>query len=579
MPTFFRDVSAPEDSAELICMIVYGDPSYRQSFSKLLRDFQNDFGDASALSLDELRRTLVRAGQIEQAAFDACLSNEVLSYTMELTDRVASSFFAAWQSGFSQRVQWPECGSVMPVDEVLIKMPEGFSFYALFPESYFAAAAKWMEDHLDRRDLDSILVIGIRSIGTTLSALVAAALKYAGWQVHRGTVRPYGHPFDRKVKIPADFLAKANWFIVADEGPGLSGSSMASVASALDIAEERISFFPGHRNDPGSKASSEARRRWAVTRRYVASEAEHSWSHEPVLELLKHETEELLASPVVRVEDLSHGKWRAVCSVDVAVPSHFERPKLKMTTTSGRSILWKFSGFTTDPTTQAKETCWTSPILKINSGYAATEWREGSPMSPCDATPLRMREVGRYLTSVAGPPQSLRDATDAQDRLKSMAHANIEEVFGTDAARKVGRTFQVLPLNETRTYRDGRMASYEWILRAEGSMSKVDWFGNVFDHTIVGPQSILWDIAGAMIEWDVQGECEAALLEPLTSGGFETSPENLLIYSIAYCAFKMGQFSFCASISPPEEQPRSQREESRLRNKLAELIERCSHDN
>lgn len=76
-------------------------------------------------------------------------------------------------------------------------------------------------------------MIGLRSIGTSLSAVVAATLQQSGIEVlPRVTVRPTGHPFARKVEcLVVRPAAKA--FIIVDEGPVLSGSSMVSVAEVL----------------------------------------------------------------------------------------------------------------------------------------------------------------------------------------------------------------------------------------------------------------------------------------------------------------------------------------------------------
>jgi hypothetical protein len=63
---------------------------------------------------------------------------------------------------------------------VVTRVPEGFACSALYPEQYAAAAVAWLDGRPGRA-----LVIGLRSIGTTLSAIVAAVLERAGWQVGR----------------------------------------------------------------------------------------------------------------------------------------------------------------------------------------------------------------------------------------------------------------------------------------------------------------------------------------------------------------------------------------------------------
>src|SRR5439155_1648104 len=110
-----------------------------------------------------------------------------------------------------------------------VKVPEGFAFYALFPEQYCASFVKWIADHCSACPKRAV-VAGIRSIGTTLSALGSAALTALGWEAGRITIRPTGHPFQRRVEMkPAD-LSRTSSALIVDEGPGLSGSSMVAVA-------------------------------------------------------------------------------------------------------------------------------------------------------------------------------------------------------------------------------------------------------------------------------------------------------------------------------------------------------------
>src|SRR5215213_4352275 len=105
---------------------------------------------------------------------------------------------------------------------------EGYAFYAVYPQSYLAAA-KILET------CTSLQIIGIRSIGLSLAALVAAAAN-ANTAL---SLRPVGHPFDRKVLVDsaiATLLFKqpdTTQFAIADEGPGLSGSSFGAIIDLL----------------------------------------------------------------------------------------------------------------------------------------------------------------------------------------------------------------------------------------------------------------------------------------------------------------------------------------------------------
>ena len=148
---------------------------------------------------------------------------------------------------------------------VTCKQAEGFAFYALYPEAYALAAR--------RSGLGpNTLVIGLRSIGTGLAAMVAAALG-----ARAITVRPHGDPYARQLKLGrelADLIlsyAHAR-FAIVDEGPGLSGSSFGCVVDWLEnhgVAPERIHAFPGHDGPLGPAASARHRDRWAVIPRHV----------------------------------------------------------------------------------------------------------------------------------------------------------------------------------------------------------------------------------------------------------------------------------------------------------------------
>ena len=103
-----------------------------------------------------------------------------------------------------------------------VSVPEGFAYYALDPELYRMAALRFAAEAA----LHRVAVIGIRSIGAPLSAVVEAELRArAAAKRNRGTVRPHGHPWDRRLRI-ASGLERAwrAWdgvFAVVDEGPGV----------------------------------------------------------------------------------------------------------------------------------------------------------------------------------------------------------------------------------------------------------------------------------------------------------------------------------------------------------------------
>src|SRR5262249_43324143 len=116
-------------------------------------------------------------------------------------------------------------------ESVMISKSEGYAFYSLYPETYLEAAIKYFRQNRP----DHVICIGIRSIGASLSAVVGATLEECGVAVDSYTVRPRGHPYHRRLQVDQRIAAVWNslagvHFVIVDEGPGLSGSSFASVA-------------------------------------------------------------------------------------------------------------------------------------------------------------------------------------------------------------------------------------------------------------------------------------------------------------------------------------------------------------
>ena len=122
-------------------------------------------------------------------------------------------------------------------DEVAVRVPQGFAYDGLYPETYAAAAR-----HLASRvGPPRALVVGLRGIGAGLSAVVADTLARRGVDVRSVTVRPRGDRLDRTLaadealdRLLRDAAATpGTWAVVVDEGPGDTGSSFAGTAAAL----------------------------------------------------------------------------------------------------------------------------------------------------------------------------------------------------------------------------------------------------------------------------------------------------------------------------------------------------------
>lgn len=603
-------------------MIVYGDPQYEESLATLagglhqrITALLDAHGKGNAEDgLQRLRAALILAGQLEQAAYDSFARPEQQVYNnrlREVTACLGMAFYAAWaeQNGIEPAgdtdppaslararatlAGWPE----LPGAHLQVKVPEGFAFYTLYPDQYCAAALGWLADHGASRS-ETAVVVGIRSIGTTLAAAVAATLRAHGWRVTSLTVRPTGHPFSREAQISAEQVAGTEWGLVVDEGPGLSGSSMPAVGQALaraGVPREKISFFPAHANGPGSAASGEVRDWWSATPKHAVPLRELSFGGLPLPESLaawlasRYESD-----PVVRIEDVSGGQWRKLLYADSsawpATCAPFERTKYLLTTRSGRRALFKFEGLcgapgTSETTAEAVESLlaeraaggWTPRPLGQVNGFVATEWAEGQPLRMEDCSLEMLRHMGRYIAAVSGPQLNAEQYEAGTERLAEMLYWNTWEALGEEVAERTRPWADALRHMgcNCRSYGDGRMAPHEWIRTHGGKILKADSAGHAWDHTCIGPQPVAWDVAGAIVEWGLGEDAEGTLLEAFYSAGGEPIPApTLAFYRVAYAAFRAGQCHLCANMSAhdPAEQERLWSAYNRYKGQLAALL-------
>lgn len=544
-------------------MIVYGDPQYTLSRAEAREGLRPYFARATASDPNAARDLVIALGQLEQAVVDHDPASPAASTIMQATDR-AAEYFVAQHLGKNPGPDLLRAShdvAMLALDgsgDLTIKIPEGFAFYAVFPEQYIAAT----EIYAAQRYTDPTLVVGIRSIGTGLSAIVTAALRAAGFAADRITVRPRGHPWARATALEGP--PETRPVIIVDEGPGLSGSSMASVASAFRArGAADITFFPSHRNPPGSAASAETMRIWSETCSIVQPLVEGDLRKNPLLAALRRRTEDLLHSRAEAVTDLSAGRWKdhATAGRDSLLAPQFERSKYLVRCENSRGVLWKFAGLgpghrleSLVANAAARQNTlagkgWTSPELGHAFGFIATEWIDApgldayiARISHVDFVPM----LARYIADAAKTPLPGEECARAVDRLHQMMQCNFEEA---GLSHLLARTEKFLPdisnLAKLPAYGDGRLAPHEWLFR-EGRPIKTDVWGHDSDHTIIGRQPILWDIAGAIIEWDINDI-------PLFLRAFEAMApterihvrmEDLSFFLLAHTAFQIGLCTF-----------------------------------
>jgi hypothetical protein len=429
-----------------------------------------------------------------------------------------------------------------------VSVPEGYAHYGLFPESYIVAAERAAKS----LGIGRAVCIGIRSIGTSLSAAVAATLEELGCEVLSLTLRPRGHPFDRYPRL-APTLESAmrdrahNLFLLVDEGPGLSGSSFmgtARVLRELGVGEDHIVLLPSWRTEGQSLRSADARARW---RRHpqVTAGFDEVWMATGRLERL---------APSRVLTDVSAGAWRPLLIPDPAgyppVQPQHERRKLLARAGGGRSrnapdLVLRFAGLgpygagKLERAAALAQAGFGAAPVELTHGFLVQEFVAGTPVGRAQVTPALLQTMARYLAYLRCQfPARGESAID----LRPMMFANVAEALGEHAAASLeswaGRFGPVDA--EPPTALDGRMLPHEWILTPSGYL-KTDAVDHHDDHFYPGPHDIAWDVAGTCLEFDLSGSERRGFLECYRrASGDRGITDRLPCFALAYLAFRLG---------------------------------------
>lgn len=438
--------------------------------------------------------------------------------------------------------------------EVPVKVSEGYAFYALYPETYLEAA------RVLRAAGGDITVIGIRSVGASLAGVVAAA---AGATRLPLTVRPIGPPFERVLSVSRGFAAalrrgRGGAFAIADEGPGLSGSSFAAVAElleALGVEPHRLRFFPSHPGGPGPRASERTRARWARTpRRLVEFDALFMKPSAPLR--LADLVEDLTGPASAPLEDLSAGAWRAHLFPSraqwPAANVQQERRKYLMRTEQGAWLL-KFAGLGRYGRVRLERgqrlgaAGLIPQVAGLRHGFLIQRWVEPARPLPVVAADRRavLEAAGAYLATLAREfrvPQT--GAGASLGRLLEMARHNAAQALGAEAGRALegwSRRLRAISERLRPVQTDNKLQPWEWLVPEGGGLLKADALDHHQGHDLVGCQDIAWDVAGAIVELGLSAGEGRALSERIArDAGARVDPEKLELHLLCYLAFQVG---------------------------------------
>jgi hypothetical protein len=473
-------------------MLVYGDQPRRERPNNKLAAVR------AALEAGDHTSALIEAGELAQGLADAEFAH--LGYDDDTPlQQAAMALCVAVAAGEHVDAAAARIASLPHPAELSIKTPEGYAFYALYPENYGSAARGHAWDAPP-------FVIGLRSIGTSLAAVVAAATGAKDVV----TVRPTGHPFRRELRLSpaleARIAAHAGPFAVVDEGPGLSGSSFGATADALEalgVEPGRIVFLPGHGGDLGPRAAPQHRARWRTATRLIAQ------APCPVTDWFAD-----ITGPVDTAQDVPGTVWKVRLGDNFV--ARFAGLGAMGTGKLRRAQALHAAGFGPEP-------------LALRRGMLLQRWIKGAPWRP------DLEHLGRYLRfrreAFAAPAGANADA------LIEMARVNTSALLGDDAGLETAERLRRLPLHRARArpvHVDSRLHAEEWV-----GGCKLDALDHSEAHDLVGPQDIAWDVAGAAAEFDLSLAETDRLAE--ASGADRVL---LQLFEVAYPAFQAGLWTY-----------------------------------
>ncbi|HZU85476.1 MAG TPA: hypothetical protein VE987_21240 [Polyangiaceae bacterium] len=480
--------------------------------------------------LDDVRAgriadALVRAGEIESALADA--GDPERDQAARLTDTLAAALVEGRRDdGRATMGASILARSLAASGPLRVVPPESFSYYALHPADFVERMASPPLDGVRRA-----AVVGLRSIGTTLSAVVSAALRARGGAAERRTVRPRGEPYARSLHLDGP---EAEWvrrhledgsdFLVVDEGPGLSGSTLLAVVDALvgaGVPLDRLTIVCTRQPDPSKLLARNGPERWRALRTAVVRCA-------PRLP--------------AGFAPMAPGGWRARF-----LGAHARWPacwpwleRAKALSDDGRTLL-KFEGLgrhgadALARAALAAEAGFGASVRRASDGRAAYGVLPGTAACACRLDEAIVDRLADYCAWRAGGAPA--DASPS--RLEDMARENAAVALGVD----VRLALEI----ERPVVADARMMPHEWIELPSRVLVKTDAASHGDDHLLPGPTDVAWDLAGAIVEWRMPRAAIARLVAGYARRSGDRVERRLPAWLLAYALYALAWTELAAA--------------------------------
>jgi hypothetical protein len=501
---------------------------------------------------------LVEIGELEQGLLDAAYPQQDDWSAQDAMLRAAAlAAGRAFCAAIDGRPVEPGLAHALSLLKVLddsawprtiwITPPEGYVHYALDPAGYVAAAAAY-RDRAGQRAAARAGVVGVRSIGTSLSAAVAALL---GTE-RTLTVRPRGRTGARHIAAgPALEARMRSWLrdgadvLVVDEGPGATGETLWCVREwlrGLGLPDSRLVLVPSR--TWGMPLAPEERQAWFAAARKL--ELPHADTRPARL---------AARLGIGELEDLSAGRWREALPGARGLPTcpGHERRKYRGCDAQGRRYAIRYIGlgqWGEEAVARAAALAHAgvgAPAIAWSEGFLACEWLEGRPASRAARSDTTFVEtLARYLCTRARLFRT-GEAVDPAPILEMLVE-NATEALGASppglaaAVRRIER----LPLREA-VVADARLQLWEWICTSAAHHArscKVDAVDHGDGLRLPGPTDSAWDLAGAAVEYELSDGVLEELARRYAAATGESAAElteATRAYRPAYAALALGE--------------------------------------
>lgn len=520
-------------------MIVYGHDRYRLNLVEFIPDFLGRLDRAAvAPARDTLVDLFVDFGEAYAAVADALMRfhDDVcvpLTPWSAVMQRLATAL-AAHRCGDGEGARAALATAARrgvdlePTTEgmkhVNAGKAEGFAYFALHPDQYLQAA----RDLLRTMNPAVLTCVGLRGIGAPLAHLIAAEAERSGIEYHVVSVRPRGHPFDRRLEITPALRRKLERICVdvvaiVDEGPGLSGSSFAAAAetiTSLGVRSEQIVLVPSWNAPEAALRSDRGRETFRRHRSFVGQcdtvEPPRGW-----IDIGAGQWR-------VRVFGAEEHRWPAVH------PQHERRKHLS----PGARVVRRFAGLgrygraAYERAATLATSGFVAPPESLADGFLEQPWIKATPLSMSVPRPSQLDAIAQYVAFVSRAFATGRAAR--VDDLMDMAARN----GGVRCAKST--------LDAPEIAVDGRMLPHEW-LSAGQHLFKADSLDHHDDDFFPGSRDIAWDVAGMIAEFNLRPAAASRFVDRYAAAsGDRTIAQRLPFYQCVYLCYRIGYASLAA---------------------------------